>query len=103
MTGIRATMSDVKFEKVEKRYGAHIAVRDFDLDVQPGEFLTLLGPSGCGKTTCLRMVAGFIAPTGGRILMAGRDVTALPAYRRKCDWHSSVADPRLLGVVTDVA
>ena len=75
-------MSDVKFEKVEKRYGAHIAVRDFDLDVRPGEFLTLLGPSGCGKTTCLRMVAGFIAPSSGRILMAGSDVTALPAYRR---------------------
>lgn len=75
-------MSDVKFEKVEKRYGAHIAVCDFDLDVRPGEFLTLLGPSGCGKTTCLRMVAGFIAPSSGRILMAGRDVTALPAYRR---------------------
>ena len=75
-------MSDVKFEKVEKRYGAHIAVHDFDLDVRPGEFLTLLGPSGCGKTTCLRMVAGFIAPSSGRILMAGRDVTALPAYRR---------------------
>jgi ABC-type Fe3+/spermidine/putrescine transport system ATPase subunit len=75
-------MSDVRFEKVEKRYGVHVAVRDFDLDVRPGEFLTLLGPSGCGKTTCLRLVAGFIAPTSGRILMAGRDVTALPAYRR---------------------
>lgn len=75
-------MSDVKFERVEKRYGTTVAVRDFDLAVRPGEFVTLLGPSGCGKTTCLRMVAGFIAPTSGRIVMAGRDVTALPSYRR---------------------
>ena len=75
-------MSDVKFENVEKRYGAHLAVRDFNLSLRPGEFVTLLGPSGCGKTTCLRMVAGFIAPSGGRIVMAGRDVTALPSYRR---------------------
>ncbi len=67
---------------MHKRYGGTVAVRGVDLTVAPGEFVTLLGPSGCGKTTCLRMVAGFVAPDSGRILMAGRDVTAAPPYRR---------------------
>jgi len=75
-------MSDVRFEAVEKAYGDFVAVRGIDLHIRPGEFLTLLGPSGCGKTTCLRLVAGFIAPTSGRIVMGGRDVTALPPHRR---------------------
>jgi spermidine/putrescine ABC transporter ATP-binding subunit len=75
-------MSDVRFEAVEKAYGDYVAVRGVDLHIRPGEFLTLLGPSGCGKTTCLRLVAGFIAPSRGRIVMNGRDVTALPPHRR---------------------
>jgi ABC-type Fe3+/spermidine/putrescine transport system ATPase subunit len=75
-------MSEVRFDQVEKSFGEHVAVRGIDLDVRPGEFVTLLGPSGCGKTTCLRMVAGFVAPTRGRIVMGGRDITALPPYRR---------------------
>ncbi len=75
-------MSEVSFEKVEKSFGEHMAVRGIDLMVRPGEFVTLLGPSGCGKTTCLRMVAGFVAPTRGRIVMGGRDITALPPHRR---------------------
>ena len=75
-------MSEVRFVGVEKSYGDQPAVRGVDLIVQPGEFVTLLGPSGCGKTTCLRMVAGFVAPSRGRIIMGGRDITALPPYRR---------------------
>lgn len=75
-------MSDVKLEKVEKAYGNHVALHGIDLHVQPGEFVTLLGPSGCGKTTCLRLMAGFITPTRGRITMGGRDVTGLPPHRR---------------------
>ncbi|MFL6798128.1 MAG: ABC transporter ATP-binding protein [Xanthobacteraceae bacterium] len=75
-------MSEVKLERVEKRYGSVAVVRDLDLTVGPGEFVTLLGPSGCGKTTCLRMIAGFVMPSRGKIWMAGRDVTALPPYRR---------------------
>ena len=66
----------------KNRYGDQPAVRGVDLIVRPGEFVTLLGPSGCGKTTCLRMVAGFVAPSRGRIIMGGRDITALPPYRR---------------------
>jgi ABC-type Fe3+/spermidine/putrescine transport system ATPase subunit len=65
-----------------ERRGDITAVNELDLDVGPGEFLTLLGASGCGKTTTLRMIAGFQAPSAGKILFGGEDVTALPANRR---------------------
>lgn len=67
---------------LRKRFGDVVAVDDVSLDVQDGEFLTLLGPSGSGKTTVLRMLAGFEAPDAGRILLNGSDVTELPPYRR---------------------
>jgi len=75
-------MTHVVLEQVHKRYGDSIAVRGVDLRVARGELVTLLGPSGCGKTTCLRMVAGFVEPDAGRIIVAGRDVTSVPPYRR---------------------
>ncbi len=75
-------MADVLLEKVSKSYGETVAVRSVDLSVASGEFVTLLGPSGCGKTTCLRMVAGFVEASAGRIVMGGRDVTSVPPYRR---------------------
>jgi putative spermidine/putrescine transport system ATP-binding protein len=59
-----------------------VAVDRVDLDVAEGELVALLGPSGCGKTTTLRMVAGFIAPSAGRVLIGGQDVTARPPYAR---------------------
>jgi iron(III) transport system ATP-binding protein len=62
--------------------GEVYAARDVSLDVQPGEFLTLLGPSGCGKTTTLRMIAGFEHPDAGRVFIGGEDVTDLMANRR---------------------
>ena len=65
-----------------KRYGAAAAVQDVSVDVARGEFLGLLGPSGCGKTTTLQMIAGFEAPSGGRILLEGRDLAAVPAAKR---------------------
>jgi iron(III) transport system ATP-binding protein len=65
-----------------ERRGDVTAVEALDLDVRPGEFLTLLGPSGCGKTTTLRMIAGFQPPSAGRILFGDEDVTQLPANRR---------------------
>jgi ABC-type Fe3+/spermidine/putrescine transport system ATPase subunit len=58
------------------------AVRELDLDIRPGEFLTLLGASGCGKTTVLRMIAGFQRPSAGRVLFGERDVTGQAANRR---------------------
>jgi spermidine/putrescine ABC transporter ATP-binding subunit len=72
---VSATMQD-------RNRGEIIAVRDVDLDVRPGELMTLLGPSGCGKTTTLRMIAGFQEPSSGKILIAGRDVTHVPANQR---------------------
>ncbi|MFN2616899.1 MAG: ABC transporter ATP-binding protein [Thermoleophilaceae bacterium] len=72
----------VRLERVTKRFGDLAAVRDLSLDIERGEFFTLLGPSGCGKTTTLRMIAGFEEPTEGRILLDGRDVTGLPAFKR---------------------
>ncbi len=58
------------------------AVDHIDLDVNEGEFFSLLGPSGCGKTTTLRMIGGFEQPTEGKIELQGEDVTWLPAYKR---------------------
>jgi len=72
----------VRLERVVKRFGDFAAVGGVDLDVDSGEFFTLLGPSGCGKTTTLRMIAGFEDPTEGRVLIDGEDVSALPPYRR---------------------
>ncbi|MBR5421553.1 MAG: polyamine ABC transporter ATP-binding protein [Lachnospiraceae bacterium] len=59
-----------------------VAVRDFNLQVRRGEFVTFLGPSGCGKTTTLRMIAGFDLPTEGQILLDGKDITSLPPNKR---------------------
>lgn len=58
------------------------AVNDLNLDIRPGEFLTLLGSSGCGKTTVLRMIAGFQPPTSGKVLIGDKDVTKVAANRR---------------------
>lgn len=70
LRGIRKSFSDTE------------VLRGIDLDVLPGEFLTLLGPSGCGKTTTLRIVAGLEAPDAGRVLLGGQDITALPPEKR---------------------
>ncbi|MFA7581289.1 ABC transporter ATP-binding protein [Castellaniella sp.] len=75
-------MPELTLENLRKDYGSHLAAADISLTVRDGEFVSLLGPSGCGKTTVLRMVAGLIAPTSGRIRVDGRDITALPTHRR---------------------
>jgi putrescine transport system ATP-binding protein len=77
-----ATGPRVRFENVSRRFGGVVAVDGLSLDIQPKEFFALLGPSGCGKTTLLRMLAGFERPDAGRILLDGRDVTAMPPHRR---------------------
>jgi len=74
--------SMVQLRGVTKRFGAFTAVDQVSLEIQPGEFLTLLGPSGCGKTTLLRMIAGFEAPDEGAVWLDGVDVTHRPPYRR---------------------
>ena len=74
--------ADVQLDDVSKRYGTVRALEPLTLSIGRGEFFTLLGPSGCGKTTLLRLVGGFLRPSGGRIIVGGRDVTALPPERR---------------------
>ena len=73
---------DVRLERVTKAFGETVAVDDLSLDIQVGEFFSMLGPSGCGKTTTLRMIGGFEEPTRGTVYLGGRDVTELPPYRR---------------------
>jgi putative spermidine/putrescine transport system ATP-binding protein len=75
-------MASVELEHLVRRYGDFLAVDDLSLTVEDGEFLILLGPSGCGKTTTLRLLAGFIEATSGRMRIGGRDVTQEPPYRR---------------------
>ena len=75
-------MARLEIDRVSKRYGDVVAVRDLTLDVADGEFVVLLGPSGCGKTTMLRIVAGFAEPTSGVVRLKDRDVTRLPPWKR---------------------
>ncbi len=73
----------VKFEKVDKSYdGEILVVKDLNVDVPQGEFLTLLGPSGSGKTTTLMMLAGFETPTSGEIYLEGEPISSIPPYKR---------------------
>jgi spermidine/putrescine transport system ATP-binding protein len=73
---------DVELRDVTKRFGDVVAVDDISLQIEQGEFFSLLGPSGCGKTTTLRMVGGFIEPTEGMIYIKGNVSNGVPAYRR---------------------
>ncbi len=72
----------IELESVVKRYAGQNAVDGVTLSIAEGEFFSLLGPSGCGKTTTLRMIAGFVEPDEGRILLHGNDVTTVPANKR---------------------
>lgn len=95
------------FEKISKSFGALRAVDEVSLEIARGEVFSLLGPSGCGKTTLLRLAAGFEAPDRGRILLHGRDITALPPEKRPVNTvfqnyalfpHLSVADNIAFGL-----
>ena len=93
----------VRLRDVAKRFGDVTALEDVTLDIDDGEFVTLLGPSGCGKTTLLRIVAGFERPSVGQVLLGGQDVTKVPPHRRPVNMvfqrptlfpHLDVARPR---------
>jgi len=75
-------MTFLELIKVRKEFGPSLAVEDFDLQVERGEFVSFLGPSGCGKTTTLRMIAGFELPTSGAIRLNGADITNKPPNQR---------------------
>ena len=73
----------VKFDKVDKSYdGKVLVVKDLQLDIAEGEFITMLGPSGSGKTTCLMMLAGFETPTNGEIYLDGNAISSIPPHKR---------------------
>ena len=74
--------TDVRLDRVTKRFHEVTAVDDLSLDIERGEFFSMLGPSGCGKTTTLRMIAGFEDVTAGTIYLGEQDVTDLPPYKR---------------------
>ena len=75
--------SFVKFDKVDKSYdGKLLVVKDLNLDIAEGEFVTMLGPSGSGKTTCLMMLAGFETPTNGEIYLDSNPISNIPPHKR---------------------
>jgi putative spermidine/putrescine transport system ATP-binding protein len=76
------TTPAIRFENVSRYFGEVKAVDNVNLEIQDGEFFSMLGPSGSGKTTCLRMIAGFDRPTNGSIFLYGQDVSDLPPYER---------------------
>ncbi|MQB01267.1 MAG: ATP-binding cassette domain-containing protein [Actinobacteria bacterium] len=75
--------SSIEFRALTRYYGALRAVDAVDLEVEAGEFVTLLGPSGCGKSTIVRMAGGFLRPTSGDIIVDGRSVVHLPPQARE--------------------
>jgi len=72
----------LRIQGLTKKFGAFTALADINLDVYPGELLCFLGPSGCGKTTLLRCIAGLDVQTRGRVIQAGKDISALPPTER---------------------
>ena len=73
----------VKFDNVDKSYdGKVLVVKGLNLDIEEGEFVTMLGPSGSGKTTCLMMLAGFETPTHGEIYLDGKVISNIPPHKR---------------------
>ena len=74
--------AEVRLQNLSKHYLRTRAVDDVSLTIEPGSMVALLGPSGCGKTTCLRMIAGLVAPTSGEILVNGQRITGVPVHRR---------------------
>ena len=111
----KSSVPVIALENVHKRFGSFVAVHSANLEIQRGEFFSMLGPSGCGKTTLLRLIAGFEDATSGCIRLDGVDVSKVPPYRRHVNTvfqqyalfpHLNVFDnvafgPRTKGVAED--
>ena len=74
--------AEIRFENVAKHYGAVHALHPFSLTIEAGEFFSIIGPSGSGKTTLLGVTAGYVPPSGGRILVNGENIVGVPPFRR---------------------
>lgn len=72
----------IKIRNLDKYYGKNYILKNLDLDIHEGEFISILGPSGSGKTTLLRMIAGFEQPTSGQIFLDGKNIAGVPAFER---------------------
>src|SRR3569833_1979101 len=85
--GASSSLPRLSLDRLTCVYDSFTAVDQLSLDIAPGEFISLLGPSGCGKTTTLRMIAGFVRPTGGTIAMDGAVISSqagsLPPEKRQ--------------------
>ena len=79
---LRSGSSGLRVRKLRKSYRRRLVIRDVNLDLARGEVVALLGPNGSGKTTCFYAIAGLVPADGGEVSIDGRDVTALPMYRR---------------------
>ena len=99
--------ADIEFRGVSKYFGDVIAVNNIDMSVPRGKFVSFLGPSGCGKTTFLRMIAGFEQPDSGEVLLRGKSVVGVPAFKRPVNMvfqhyalfpHMNVADNIAYGI-----
>lgn len=99
--------TELSFDSITKKFGATTALQDFNLNVRPGEFVSLLGPSGCGKTTALRIAAGFETPDAGQVRVGDTDITARPPHLRRMGMvfqsyslfpHLSVVDNVMFGL-----
>ena len=72
----------IDIRHLSKSFGDKKVLDDINFYIRRGEFITLLGPSGCGKTTTLRIIAGFVEPTEGQVLLDGKDISGIPPYQR---------------------
>ena len=75
-------MALLELKGITAGYGQNVILRDFNLNVERGEFVSLLGSSGCGKTTTLRVIAGFVTPKSGNVFFDGKDIANMPPYKR---------------------
>ncbi|HET7596605.1 MAG TPA: ATP-binding cassette domain-containing protein, partial [Burkholderiales bacterium] len=74
--------SELRAERLKKRYRSRVVVKDVSLDVRSGEVIGLLGPNGAGKTTCFYMMVGLVPADGGELFLDGRKLTHMPIHRR---------------------